>query len=94
MKRIRSKKHIERVANMNCMFCGAFPCYEPHHIRKGNMCMGKKPGDDMIIPTCHICHDRIHRAGEEKFFGKHGYTIIELKEYAKALWNRYNDKVD
>jgi len=86
MKRWRSKKHLMKLAEMPCMFCGLDPCGEPHHIRsKTNGGMGMKPSDYFTITTCHRCHSRIHHEGEGPFFAEYGLTIEEVIETAQGL---------
>ena len=46
-----------------------------------------KPSDCYAIPTCHACHDKIHKKGEKSFIvEEHGWDIDYLKEYAEKLY--------
>jgi hypothetical protein len=88
--RIEDRKHLERVAAMNCCCCKRAGGVSHHLLRVPGKGMGIKAGDNWVINLCHVCHDSLHRNGNEvKFLAQYG---IDGKELAKQLYEGRNEK--
>ena len=74
-KRLVNKNHLTFVARQGCSVCGKRPV-EVHHLlhlpsgttKRG---MGRKAGDDYVVPLCPDCHRKAHSA-PASFEMKHG----------------------
>jgi hypothetical protein len=94
-KPIRSPKHLAIVRKMDCMIknregehCNQRPVH-PHHltfIDEGGM--GEKVGDNYVVPLSWYHHAELHRMGEKAFWEKYGYTLEQVKDYARELWEQ------
>lgn len=83
-------KYLKSLCEMRCTFCGKDPSNNAHHIRAGVHAIAMKGKMFEAVPCCHICHDDIHaRIGEKPFYKKYGYTIEDVKEEARQLWEEY-----
>lgn len=70
-KRLQDRKHLERVAGLDCCCCGRSPC-QAHHLI-GNYGKdgpvrgwGLRAGDKFTIPLCPVCHQNLHNDGNEQ----------------------------
>ena len=80
--KIRSKKHLNFLKQLNCVRCGRSPC-DPHHLKSGtDSGMATKSGDNWVIPVCHEHHMEIHQKGERTFFS----DIDSAKALAQKLY--------
>jgi len=81
-KRTSDKKHLEYVASLPCACCGRMPV-EIHHLLRADPArgMGRKAGDEWVIPLCPAHHRNLHMNGNEvaflKRFGVYGPEIAE-----------------
>lgn len=92
--RIKDKEWLSFQNELPCFFCRAKnESVIAHHIRAGGGGgTGLKPPDDRTLPTCHICHDEIHRHGEVKFYHKYKLTVMELIDIAEKMYQHYKEK--
>lgn len=82
---IRDKEHLKWVADLACCCCGAPADCAHHLLRTNEKCMGRKSGDDKVLPLCNYHHDSLHRNGNEPaFLASHG--VKTPIEYAKNLY--------
>lgn len=93
MKRKRDKKHLDRVAALNCIVClneglGPTPA-QIHHIRTGYGVSQRAP-DDETLPLC-ISHHQYSAEGEiayhdrPKEFERRYGTELELLEQVRRM---------
>lgn len=83
---IRSEKHRRFVASLPCCISGRDEATQGHHLlRVPEKCMGRRAGDNWIIPLHHEMHTALHRSGDETAF----LAIYDIggPALAKALWN-------
>jgi len=83
-KRLKSPKHLAKVASLGCILCGS-PS-QVHHIRTGQG-MGLKASDFDTIPLCerhHTGKEGIHTCGSRVWQMRFG-TEIELLEKTREL---------
>ena len=68
-KRLHDKAHLAFVAQLPCVVCGMMPVV-CHHLLRGDpkRGMGRKAGDDYVIPLCPSCHTALHNHGNETAF--------------------------
>jgi len=52
--------------------------------------MGRKTGDQYVVPVCHKCHMEIHAFGDETTWW--ALRGIEPTEYAEDSWKRWREK--
>lgn len=86
-RRLRSKLHLKRVAELPCLICNRQPSHA-HHIkyaqRRG---MSQKVSDEFVVPLCALHHGDLHRAGSEKaWWEKQGQEPLAI---AAGLWDRF-----
>jgi len=48
------KRHLERIAQLPCVLCGAHGVHV-HHLREGQG-MGQRASNFLVIPLCPECH--------------------------------------
>jgi hypothetical protein len=88
IKRVRDKKHLERVRQLECCNCHAPPPNHAHHIigtKRGGVGL-KSSGDDECIPLCWRCHRELHDWGHESWELTYGVSQEELsKQTMRAL---------
>ena len=53
-----AKKHMDKVAQLECCLCGSNPV-ELHHILEGRI-PGRRSPDWLVIPLCPDCHRGSH----------------------------------
>jgi hypothetical protein len=64
-KRIRAPEHLKWVASMGCVVCQRKPA-DAHHLKRVQPnALGKKPGDQWVVPLCRLHHLALHDAGDE-----------------------------
>jgi len=90
-ERIQDKQWLAFAKEMNCMFCRVKnDTVIMHHIRAGGGGgMGMKPSDNLVVPTCFLCHSEIERIGEIPFYKQYNFTVPELKSIAINMYERY-----
>jgi hypothetical protein len=88
-KRIRAPDHLKRVAALPCLICNRQPS-DAHHLKRVQPnALGRKPGDQWVVPLCRIHHRALHDAGDEtRWWQKQN---INAEEIAQELWD---DKYD
>lgn len=65
-KRIRAPEHLKWVATLPCLICQRRPS-DAHHLKHVQPnAMGRKPGDQWVVPLCRIHHRALHDAGNEE----------------------------
>lgn len=78
------KRHMDRVAALPCVLCGAMPV-ELHHIREGQGA-AQRAQDTLVLPLCPGCHrgpNGVHGLGRKGFFTR--YKKDELDLLAETL---------
>lgn len=53
--------------------------------------MSQKAGDERTVPICHIHHLELHRIGEKTFWVKYDFTLSQVEQIAKNLWEKFNE---
>jgi hypothetical protein len=83
-KSIRAPEHVKWVATLPCLVCQRRPA-DAHHLKRVQPnAMGRKPGDQWVIPLCRIHHRALHDAGDENGWWKaQGINAVEI---AQNLW--------
>lgn len=88
-KRIRAPDHLKRVAALPCLICNRQPS-DAHHLKRVQPnAMGRKPGDQWVVPLCRIHHRALHDAGDETQWWE--YNKINAQEIAQELWVNVNN---
>ena len=90
---MKAPKHLAQVRKLPCCVCGAAAPSDPHHLRSSafGRGMGRKSGDEWVVPLCRGCHNRVHEEGSKRegaWFNKYG---IEAPQFAKDLWEVSGD---
>jgi hypothetical protein len=83
--RLVCEPHLAWVRSLACAvrMCRTRGC-DPHHVRKGtDGGTGRKPGDQWVVPLCHLHHMELHNRGQLTFEATHGVRLAEL---AVGLW--------
>lgn len=57
-KPVRDRAHMERVAELPCVICGAHPV-QVHHVIHGRVAQ-RRSSDLETIPLCFDCHADLH----------------------------------
>lgn len=95
--RIKSKRHLEFVAQHRCSL-DEFAFYEcngviqAHHLLKpydGFRGMGMKATDNNAIPLCQYHHHKLHfvKGNEDRFWLEYNLSEEFGREVAKHLWD-------
>jgi hypothetical protein len=74
--------HMERVARLPCVVCGAWPV-EVHHVTGDKM----PRSDFRVIPLCYDCHrgaDGYHNA-KQSWVARYGHDYLLLDKVAELL---------
>ena len=88
-KRIRAPGHLKWVATLPCLICQRQPS-DAHHLKRVQPnALGRKPGDQWVVPLCRIHHRALHDAGDETRWWKN--NDIDEIGYAKSLWAKFNN---
>jgi hypothetical protein len=83
-KRIRAPKHLKWVATLPCLICQRQPS-DAHHLKRVQPnAMGRKPGDQWVVPLCRIHHRALHDAGDETRWWEN--KNIDALNTALELW--------
>jgi hypothetical protein len=72
---MKSRKHIQRVAQLPCCVCGQEPVQVHHIIGRGLRGMSQKSSDYFAIPLCPFHHDNLHRNGWREWEQMHGSQV-------------------
>ena len=89
-KRLHDRKHLDYVAEKPCCCCGGFPV-EVHHLLKADpkRGMGRKAGDNFVVPLCPFCHRMVHNHGNETLiFEQYG---VDGPKLAAELWSESHE---
>lgn len=87
-KRIRAPEHLKWVATLPCLICQRQPS-DAHHLKRVQPnALGRKPGDQWVVPLCRIHHRALHDAGDETRWWRE--KNIDANEAAHDLWNAHN----
>lgn len=91
-KRVSNPKYLKLIRMLPCCTCGRFGQSTAHHLlRNVGHAMGRKASDYQTVPMCMICHDRLHRNGNElKFFAEH--QIYNPRGLAEELHKNIGDR--
>lgn len=86
-RRVRSKLHLRRVAELPCLICNRQPSHA-HHVkfaqRRG---LSQKVSDEFVVPLCALHHGDLHRAASERdWWQKQGHDPLAI---AAGLWDRF-----
>jgi DNA recombination protein Rad52 len=85
-KRIRAPEHLKWVATLPCLVCQRQPS-DAHHLKRVQPnAMGRKPGDQWVVPLCRIHHRALHDAGDETRWWEN--NNIAAADIAQKLWSR------
>ncbi len=89
--RIKDKGHLAYVAGFPCCCCGVKPVVCHHLLRADpKRGMGRKAGDNFVIPMCPMCHQKLHLNGNEiEFLDLYGVNGLEI---AQTLWETSHEK--
>lgn len=83
-KRIRAPEHLKWVATLPCLICQRQPS-DAHHLKRVQPnAMGRKTGDQWVVPLCRIHHRALHDAGDETSWWEE--KNIKATEIAENLW--------
>jgi hypothetical protein len=83
-KRIRAPGHLKWVATLPCLICQRQPS-DAHHLKRVQPnALGRKPGDQWVVPLCRIHHRALHDAGDETRWWEE--KNIKATEIAETLW--------
>ena len=87
---IRDRKHLAFVASLPCCISGGTDGVQAHHLlRTSEKAMGRRSGDDSVIPLHWVAHASLHRHGNETvFLARYG---IDGPTLAKALYEATGD---
>lgn len=89
-KPIRDKAHLAFVAGLPCCITGRTDGVQAHHLLKtSEKCMGRRSGDDKVIPLHHEMHTDLHRGGDETAFLR--WYCIDPLDLARALYAATGD---
>lgn len=95
-KPVRDKDHLAFVRTLPCLICGAYGV-DAHHVRAFQpRTMGKRVGDDKVVPLCRVHHDEAHAGREEEFWGPGTLTVPILvatapHDIARQLYKHTGD---
>ena len=83
-KRIRAPEHLKWVASLPCLICQRQPS-DAHHLKRVQPnALGRKPGDQWVVPLCRIHHRALHDAGDEtRWWEIHKLDQVTV---AEELW--------
>jgi hypothetical protein len=85
-KRIRAPEHLKWVATLPCLICQRHPS-DAHHLKRVQPnAMGRKPGDQWVVPLCRIHHRALHDAGDETSWWEE--KNIDAADIAQKLWSK------
>jgi hypothetical protein len=83
-RRVRDRDHVRHVAKQPCLVCGRQPT-DPHHLRFAqSRALGRKVGDEFVVPLCRGHHREVHRHGDEAAWWQK--AVIDPTAAARALW--------
>jgi len=69
-RRYRDKDHLCYIARQPCLLCARKPS-DAHHLRFVQpRALGRKPSDEFAVPLCRIHHREVHRASNERTWGR------------------------
>ncbi len=92
--KIRDAAHLRFVESHKCLIkqkglhCNRQSC--AHHLTflKNERGMSQKAGDDKTVSICWEHHSLLHRMGEKRFWLANGYSLEEIENIAKELWEK------
>lgn len=85
-KRIRAPEHLKWVATLPCLICQRQPS-DAHHLKRVQPnALGRKPGDQWVVPLCRIHHRALHDAGDENRWWEE--KNIDAAYIAQELWSK------
>lgn len=89
--RFRSRTYLMHVCGLPCCACGINPGGVAHHLLRGSgHGVGLKAADDQALPLCQICHNALHRDGNEgRWLAERGINGPEL---ARTIFERWRMK--
>jgi hypothetical protein len=87
--RVRSRAYMASVRGKPCLVCGSPG--EAHHLQRAQpRALGRKTGDNYVVPVCRACHLKIHAFGDETtWWALRGVDPIE---WAETNWERWSDE--
>lgn len=80
---VRSDAFKAFVRTKPCMFCGARPPSDPHHV--GPHGIGEKTDDSRTVPCCRKCHDEYHDTRRVKPHSKDATYVMILERQVTLL---------
>lgn len=89
--RIIDPGHLAFIRTLPCLACGG-PGGTAHHLTVGRNRMGRKAGDDQVVPLTERCHnmhpESLHVVGEKAFWNRYG---IDPRPVATELYRLSGD---
>lgn len=87
-RRYKDRQHLEFIRSLPCCVCmedRSDMHRAAHHALRGPIRgMGRKAGDNWVIPMCSKCHSALHNDGDETcYLASYGVNVVEL---SKQLW--------
>ncbi|MBV9970839.1 MAG: DUF968 domain-containing protein [Xanthobacteraceae bacterium] len=89
-RRERDRDHLLFVARQPCLICSRIPS-DAHHLRFAQpTSMGRKVGDQFVVPLCRTHHRQLHESHDEARW----WDDLEIGalEIAKGLWEQSRAK--
>lgn len=86
-KKIRSRKHLDKVRKLPCLVCGSPAPNHAHHIQfSEHRGFGQKVGDQYTVPLCGTCHHELHvtQEGERLYWA---FAGIDALAAAEEIWS-------
>jgi hypothetical protein len=84
VRRHRDKAHLRFVALQPCLLCGRSPS-DPHHLRFAQpRAIGRKTGDEFVIPLCRTHRRQDHQVGDQRAWWS--AIAIDPLLTAERLW--------
>lgn len=89
--RLRSPLYLAFIRGQPCLHCG-LPG-EAHHIQYAQpRALGRKTGDQFVVPVCHACHMKLHNEGvpERTWWALRGIDPMKWAEQSYEKWSKRN----
>lgn len=90
LKRIKSVSYCLKVKAEPCLVCGYKPV-DPHHLTFAQpKALGKKVGDQYVVPLCRDHHNKLHLDGipEKTWWALNGISPLEWAVKSWTEWEK------
>lgn len=81
-----SEDRVKWMRSQPCVVCGGRPC-ENAHVKNGGM--GRKADARFIVPLCHVCHQKVHEAGQQTFEMLYNMDLTLWSQIIDARWEQF-----